>query len=387
MKFLLNQIGIVALNVTTFEVFVTQLIDNEMYSNTITLINSWKPFEIIMSESQQNGNLHSKLIEVLVNVHFSFIKRKLFNEDQGKESFIKENKEFSLSELNKKYLAMAAFGAMFNFFREHTDIAVKSNCLKVKYHHLDKFLFIDFYTAKQLELLFNTKNGKKELSLIDMFSPVTVGGTRLLRACILQPSACQDELRARYEAVDRFIGCQTGLGTIRAELANFQKFDLVISKFVHNIDDHSSDALIKSKLIAFSRLVEFIKHVPVLLDKLQSAFPEKPLVLENEELVVKTFYIIKDEILRVVENVEVNENTGSRVIYLIKRGGDNLIDVSLDTLAEIEKEVDNEFEYIKSETGELSLKKHYNEVNDYFFVSDKQIESNLFVNSGNQAVI
>jgi hypothetical protein len=32
------------------EIFITQFIDNEAYVNTITLINYWRPIEIVMNQ-------------------------------------------------------------------------------------------------------------------------------------------------------------------------------------------------------------------------------------------------------------------------------------------------------------------------------------------------
>ena len=45
-----REIGISAFNFRTMEFYITQFIDNEAYVNTLTMINYWRPLEIIMNQ-------------------------------------------------------------------------------------------------------------------------------------------------------------------------------------------------------------------------------------------------------------------------------------------------------------------------------------------------
>lgn len=45
-----KEVGISAFNIRTMQIFVTQLIDNEAYINSITMINYWRPLEVVMNQ-------------------------------------------------------------------------------------------------------------------------------------------------------------------------------------------------------------------------------------------------------------------------------------------------------------------------------------------------
>ena len=92
-----REVGISAYNYRTSEYFITQFIDTENYINTLTMINYWRPIEIVMNQKSEDSSLYKIINKTFKHVYIGFLPRNKFNMDYGKEIYMKSNiRELSL---------------------------------------------------------------------------------------------------------------------------------------------------------------------------------------------------------------------------------------------------------------------------------------------------
>ena len=81
-----REVGICAFNFRTMEIFITQFIDNEAYVNTITMINYWRPLEIVMNQRSEGSSLHLMIKSIFLNCYVGFCQEKISTKIWGKTS-------------------------------------------------------------------------------------------------------------------------------------------------------------------------------------------------------------------------------------------------------------------------------------------------------------
>ena len=158
-----REIGISAFNFRTMEFYITQFIDNEAYVNTLTMINYWRPLEIIMNQKSESSSLHLLLKNLFTNCYIGFQPRKAFNEDNGKVIYNKSTiKELSHDEMNMKYVCMASLSGLISYLETNPNYII-SDTLVIHYHYLENHLNISFNSTIDLELLINKKHNKTNI--------------------------------------------------------------------------------------------------------------------------------------------------------------------------------------------------------------------------------
>lgn len=75
--------------------------------------------------------------------------------------------------------------------------------MNIKWHFLEEFLVVDSQTIRDLEIFINYRTKQSnENTFIDNFKCLTAGGTRMLRANILQPLTSLKQIRERSKLVN-----------------------------------------------------------------------------------------------------------------------------------------------------------------------------------------
>lgn len=250
-----REIGISVFNITTSEMFITQIIDNEAYINTITLVNYWYPIEIVLNEKHKNSSLDMLLKKIFVKTNFHYLPRKSFNESFGKTLYLgSQIQELSFEEVNKKYVCMASLSGLINQL-EMSNISLNKSLLYIKYHYLENHLNISYQSVISLELLFNSQFKTKDLSLISLFKTKTISGYRLLRSNILQPFSNISDLNDRYDAIEELISNNrfnsSDILDLRKNLIELREFEIHINKFMkkYEFNDNEYNTDLKDRVL------------------------------------------------------------------------------------------------------------------------------------------
>ena len=280
-----REVGISAYNFRTSEYYITQFIDNESYINTLTMINYWRPIEIVMNQKSENSSLFKIIHKTFNNVYIGFLPRNKFNMDYGKEIYMKSNiRELSLIDLNTKYVCMASLSGLFNYLENNPDYYL-TDSYNINFHYLENHLNISFNTTLDLELLMNRKNNKIYGSLFSLFSCKTIGGWRLLRSNILQPFTKESQIIERQEKIGELKENPDLYSFIRDSLFCFREIEIYITKLLHNNKNESDDKyfILKNKLEAIKGIKDSLAFIPNFVRFLKSYEQSKLNIINEEE--------------------------------------------------------------------------------------------------------
>ena len=281
-----REVGISAYNFRTSEYFITQFIDTENYINTLTMINYWRPIEIVMNQKSENSSLYKIIHKTFSNIYIGFLPRNKFNMDYGKEIYIKSNiRELSLIDLNTKYVCMASLSGLFNYLENNPDYYM-TDSYNIHFHYLENHLNISFNTTLDLELLMNRKNNKTYGSLFSLFSCKTIGGWRLLRSNILQPFTKESQIIERQEKIEELKENPDLYSFIRDSLFSFREIEIYITKLLQNNDNHNENDdkyfILKNKLEAIKGIKDSLCFIPNFVRFLKSYLHSKLNIMNDE---------------------------------------------------------------------------------------------------------
>ena len=370
-----REVGISAFNFRTMEFFITQFIDNEAYVNTITMINYWRPLEIVMNQKSENSSLHLMIKNIFSGCYIGFLPRKNFNEDQGKMIYMKSTlKELNLDEINMKYVCMASLSGLMSYLDSNPNYIMTDSYL-IRYHYLENHLNISFNSTLDLELLLNKKYNKTFGSLYSLYRCRTVSGCRLLRSNILQPLAIASEISKRYDAVEELSNNSEILEFIKNSICYFKELEIFISKLMCKNED-PTEIILKQILIAIQGIRNCIKILPRFNEGIQTLssalFKEISSFFSH-----KIFEEMNDNIELVIEdfdygsNVKVNREQDS-IFFLIKEGYNNVLDVSRKTYLDTLNEIYSEFETLKNSINDPNMKLLYSDNKGYYITLNQR---------------
>ena len=469
-----REVGISAYNYRTSEYYISQFIDTENYINALTMINYWRPIEIVMNQKSENSSLYNIIHKTFNNVYIGFLPRNKFNMDYGKEIYLKSNiRELSLIDLNTKYVCMASLSGLFNYLENNPDYYL-TDSYNIHLHYLENHLNISFNTTLDLELLMNRKNNKIYGSLFSLFSCKTIGGWRLLRSNILQPFTKESQIIDRQEKIEELKENPDLYSFIRDSLFCFRDIEIYITKLLHNNDNHNDIEdkyfILKNKLEAIKGIKDSLAFIPNFVRFLKSYQQSKLNIINEEEkevnnsnnsdisskninninnsdknIIINNYKYLKEIISffsqqefdtmfqridalisseneiesgqffdiysQNIENENIyndkniinndisfsnfmvgmknkkkkanlynykgNEILGlikknDEILFLVRRGENNILDMTRKTFLDTLSQVKEEFEVLKSEIGDPRMKLYYNEKKRFYISLDKK---------------
>lgn len=217
-----QKIGIAFIDISTGEFLVAE--GDESYIDK--LIQSFAPSEIIFPKYQQK-----KFVGIYGNKYYTFaLEDWIYQEDFLKEKLhthfqVQTLKGFGIDELNHGILAA---GACLQYLAdtEHNKLQHIATISRIEH---DKFVWIDRFTARNLELV-NSMN-EKGVPLIQVLDKTTSPmGSRMLKRWIVLPLKDVQQINERLEAVEFLIKNPDDLQTIIHHIKQIGDLERLISK-------------------------------------------------------------------------------------------------------------------------------------------------------------
>jgi DNA mismatch repair protein MutS len=243
-----KQIGIAFIDISTGEFLVAE--GDESYIDK--LIQSFAPSEIIFPKHQQK-----RFVGLYGNKYYTFaLEDWVYQEDFLKEKLhthfqVQTLKGFGVDEL---VFGIQAAGACLQYLAdtEHNKLQHIATISRIEH---DKFVWIDRFTARNLELI-NSMH-EKGVPLIQVLDKtISPMGSRLLKRWIVLPLKDIQQINERLDAVEFMIKDQDTLQTIIHQIKQIGDLERLISKVPLGKINPREVAQLKRALIAIQPIKE-----------------------------------------------------------------------------------------------------------------------------------
>ncbi|MED6219937.1 MutS protein msh4 [Stylosanthes scabra] len=382
--------------------FVISIIENRAKE---TLLHFYDPIVIIIPPNKLASNSAAAVTELIDRFYASVKKvvspRGCFDDTKGailvKNLAAKEPSALGLDTYYKQYyLCLAAAAATIKWMEAEKGVVVTNHSLSVTFNGSFDHMNIDATSVQNLEIiepfhsaLLGTSNKKR--SLFHMLKTTkTIGGTRLLRANLLQPLKDIETINARLDCLDELMSKEQLFFGLSQVLRKFPKeTDRVLCHFCFKPKkvtnealavDHakksqvlvSSVILLKTALDALPLLSKVLKDVKSLL--LSNIYKS---VCENEK-----YDLIKTRIGEVIDEDVLHARVPfvacTQQCFAVKAGIDGLLDISRRSFCDTSEAIHNLANKYREDFNLPNLKLSYkNRQGFHFVIPQKNIQGKL----------
>uniref|UniRef100_A0AC35U8Z6 DNA_MISMATCH_REPAIR_2 domain-containing protein n=1 Tax=Rhabditophanes sp. KR3021 TaxID=114890 RepID=A0AC35U8Z6_9BILA len=270
------ELGMAYIDVRSPVLTLCQFIDTPTFAILKIRLSIIDPIEVILPDIN-NDNADS-LIEAIKDscssVEINTIQRKFFDDSRGchliKTLAAEEASNLDDSVMNK-FLSLAASYCILKYVEQIQNLSFSGGSLKVVYESLEDRCIIDLNTLRNLEVIKKPNKGessdKNGIGYKSLYTTVnnclTDGGSRTLKANLLQPSCDPELLVRRFEVLDELKANEGLLHKIRGHLLKVQETEYLIAICVH-IDRVYEKANTKRKIQEIIHLKKTLEHVDFL---------------------------------------------------------------------------------------------------------------------------
>ncbi len=219
------------------------------------------PSEVVMPETARAEPSYAEFREALEDKAATFLEDKAFDFRQARRRLLEQFQTRSLEGFGCESASagVSAAGALLAYLHD-TQKQDISHLHRLETYHLDRYLFIDDISSRNLELVKNLRTGSRQGTLLGVIdATVTAMGGRLLRHWLQYPLQDPQSIEARLDAVEEAksqITVRKSLRTHLKAVADLERLGSKISMGHANARD----------LLAFHRS---IRKMPAINEDLQ----------------------------------------------------------------------------------------------------------------------
>uniref|UniRef100_A0A7E4UUR5 DNA_MISMATCH_REPAIR_2 domain-containing protein n=1 Tax=Panagrellus redivivus TaxID=6233 RepID=A0A7E4UUR5_PANRE len=277
-------IGICCMDIRFPEMTLSEFFDSSSYTKLKTRLAILDPVEIVVPESSDKNN-HMRILADVVksampSVTLTTIQKRFFNDRLGIDVINKLGAPECCNvdtSVVKKYYCMSAAFALIKYIEYVQNLTYENGTMRITYEAIDDCCLIDVHSWANLDLINVKSSHHSDKTLFSVLNKcVTVGGTRLLRSCLLQPSGDVQRIEERLDVVAEFVKNQVFHDRVRNLLANLSDLQFLISLCVgksQNIVESREESMksIRSKITQMIALKKVLVVVMALGNVLSTA--------------------------------------------------------------------------------------------------------------------
>ncbi|XP_050230451.1 DNA mismatch repair protein MSH4 isoform X2 [Mercurialis annua] len=401
-----KEVGMAAFDLRSASLHLSQYIEtSSSYQNTKTLLQFFDPMMVIVPPNKFAPDGMVGVSELLDRSYSSVKKvamaRGCFDDTKGavliKSLAAKEPSALGLDTYYKQYyLCLAAAAATIKWIEAEKGVIVTNHSLSVTFNGSFDHMNIDATSVQNLEIieplhssLWGTTNKKR--SLFHMLKTTkTIGGTRLLRANLLQPLKDIETINTRLDCLDELMSDEQLFFGLSQVLRKFPKeTDRVLCHFcfkpkkvtneVVGADNARKSQVLISSIILLKTALDAL---PLLSKVLKSA---KSFLLENVYKNVcanDKFASIRKRIGEVIDedvlHARVPFVARTQQCFAVKAGIDGLLDIARRTFCDTSEAIHNLANKYREEFKMPNLKLPFNNRQGFYFsIPQKDIHGKL----------
>ncbi|XP_052293896.1 DNA mismatch repair protein MSH4 isoform X3 [Citrus sinensis] len=401
-----KEVGVAAFDLRSAALHLSQYIEtSSSYQNTKTLLHFYDPTAIIVSPNKLAPDGMVGVSELIDRFYPSVRKvvmaRGCFDDTKGavmiKNLAAKEPSALSLDTYYKQYyLCLAAAAAIIKWIEAEKGVIVTNHSLSVTFNGSFDHMNIDATSVRNLEIieplhsaLWGTSNKKR--SLFHMLKTTkTIGGTRLLRANLLQPLKDIETINTRLDCLDELMSNEQLFFGLSQFLRKFPKeTDRVLCHFcfkpkkvtskVLDVDNAKKSQTLISSIILLKTALDALPLLAKVLKDAQSFLLANIYrsVCENEK-----YASIRKRIGEVIDedvlHARVPFVARTQQCFAIKAGIDGLLDIARRSFCDTSEAVHNLANKYREELKLPNLKLPFNNRQGFYLsIPHKDIQGKL----------
>jgi len=355
--------GVAFVDVTTGELYATQLCEEEAHSKLINELAKYSPSEVILNKEAFDDTKIVTPIRERFNSYIEYFFDWSFELETATKKILRHFNILTLAAtgLNDCDHTIRAVGALFEYL-EQTQKVNLSNISSVNYYSTAQFMDIDISTRRNLELTETLREKERKGSLLWVLDKTqTAMGGRLLRKWLEQPLVNCTHIQRRLLAVNELVVDMPGRQELMDCLKNIYDIERLMSKVVYGSANCRD-------LVALKKSISFLPKIKDQLKKYKTAL----LTEQYDQLdVLEDIYelidaaIVEDPPFSVREGNIIKDGYHPDVDYLRKA-----MTEGKDWIAKLENEE-------REKTGIKNLRVGFNKVFGYFIEITKSNISNV----------
>ncbi len=311
-----NIAGVAFVDVTTGDFFTAE----GNFDYVAKLLNSFRPSEVLFERSKKD-----EFIEIFGEDYYNYPAEEwMFNFDAANERLLKQFETSSLKGfgIDNYTLSITSAGAILNYLdiTQHSNLKHISRIQKIPF---DKYVVLDKFTSRNLELFFPLyHDGKALIDIIDKSQ--TPMGSRKLRRWLSFPLTDLKEISFRQNITEFFVKDTMLKASISEKLKKIHDIERMLSKIstarinprelVHlknalqNIQEIVDELELSNKIPEIENLMQRLVPLPQLFDYLNNRINDEP-----PTQIVKG-NVIKSQINEELDNLRDIANTGHQYL-------------------------------------------------------------------------
>lgn len=340
--------GICAVDVTTGELYATEIKNCKDGKRIYDEIAKYSPSEIISNEEFLKNN---KYIKVFKNNNCVVNAYKPLNYEASSELIEKQfDKKVEELELEDKKFVIHSLGALLSYLKELQKTSLK-HINKLTLYQDNSYMGLDSNAIRNLEILESNRNKSKKGSLLGVLDrTVTPMGGRLLKKWLEEPLIDKDEIEKRLDAVEELFNNYRERIELKELLNKVYDLERLASKIVYQSVTPKDFISIKLSL----------QNLPKIKDIL-SKFSSRLLKEIYEKLdVLQDVYELIDKSIKDDPSNQLKEGN------IIKDGYNEMVDKLRKASTEGKNWIANLEAEEREKTGIKNLRIGYNKVFGYY---------------------
>ncbi|XP_074331635.1 DNA mismatch repair protein MSH4 isoform X2 [Apium graveolens] len=398
-----KEVGVAAFDLRSASLHLSQYIEtSRSYQNTKTLMHFYDPMVIIVPPNKLAPDSMVGVSELVDRFYSTTRKvvmmRGCFDDTTGavlvKNLSGKEPSALGLDSYYKQYyLCLAAAAATIKWIEAEKGIIITNHSLSVTFNGSYDHMNIDATSVHNLEIidplqstLWGTTNKKRSL-FQTLKTTRTIGGTRLLRANLLQPLKDVETIKARLDCLDElmtneqlFFGLSQALRKFPKEtdriLCHFCFKPKKVTKEVLGIDNAKSSQVLISSIILLKTALDAL---PLLSSDAKSFLLANVYnsVCENEKY-ASIRKRIGEEIDEDVLHARVPFVARTQQCFAVKAGIDGMLDIARRTFCDTSEAIHSLANKYREEYKLPNLKIPFNNRQGFYFsIPHKDVQGKL----------
>ncbi|MBQ3016734.1 MAG: DNA mismatch repair protein MutS [Clostridia bacterium] len=354
-----REICVAFADISTGEISVTQITDEDAKTTLFNELAAYQPSEIIINISEKDAKDTVEFAKFRFGSMVETDMKRLFDYDKAKEA-VKRVFSNEYDRLPSPEMIMA-IGALLGYIKE-TQMSEVSFVREINIYSKGKYLDLDMNTRRNLELVETMRSKEKRGSLLWVLDKTkTAMGARLLRTWIVKPLLNQATIVKRQKAVGAFVKSRLIAEDISDLFSNILDIERLTAKAVYGSANAKDLRAIYQSISAF----------PEIKSTLSS------LKCDAIESIVSDFDTLDDIAGLLGDSIIDTPPFSIREGGMIRPGFDSDIDyyrTIKDNGSEIMQSIEQRE---REETGIKTLKVSYNKVFGYYIEVTKSLVSEV----------